>query len=88
MTKKPHSEAVHWNLDDVLPASEFDKLYAEIEAEMLQYADWQKKLTPDMSEADFQAYFAWNFSLSEKLTLLYSRPSLAESTDSKSAEAK
>lgn len=88
MTKKPNSEAVHWNLDDVLPTGEFDTLYAEIEAEMPQYADWQKKLAPDMSEADFQAYFAWNFALSEKLTLLYSRPSLAESTDSKSMEAK
>ena len=88
MTKKTTTEAVHWNLNDVFPDGKFDTLYAEIEAEMPKYAEWQKKLSPDMSEADFQAYFAWSFALSEKLTLLYSRPSLAESTDSKSEEAK
>ena len=88
MTKKTTTEAVHWNLNDVFPDGKFDTLYTEIEAEMPKYAEWQKKLAPDMSEADFQAYFAWSFALSEKLTLLYSRPSLAESTDAKSEEAK
>lgn len=88
MTKKPHTEAVHWDLDAILPAGEFDKLYAEVETAMREYSDWQKRLTPDVDEADFQAYFAWNFALSEKMTRLYSRPSLTESVDSKSTEAK
>lgn len=88
MTKKTHSEAVHWNLDDILPADKFDTLYAEIEAEIPKYEEWKKKLSPDMSEVDFQAYFAWSFVLSEKLTRLHTRPSLAESIDSKSVEAK
>lgn len=88
MTKKSNSEAVNWNLDDILPEHEFDQLYKEIEIDMKRYADWQKRLTPDMAEADFQAYFSWNFALSEKMARLYTRPSLAESIDSKSAEAR
>jgi len=88
MTKTPSHDAVHWDLDQVLPAKDFDTTFAAIESELPQFAIWQKKLTPTMTEADFESYFDWYSKLSEKMTRLYYRPSLAESVDAKSSEAK
>lgn len=84
---KSNPEAVHWDLEQILPIKEFDTTYAEIEAALAEYASWQKKLTPDMSTETFQRYMSWQYDLTDKLSRLYSRPGLLETTDGKSGEA-
>lgn len=88
MKKTPSKDAVQWDLEQILPLKDFDKVYTEIEAAIPEIMAWQKKLTPEMNEADFRAYFDWYFALAEKMARLSYRPGLLESTDSKSAEAK
>jgi oligoendopeptidase F len=88
MTKKPTDKGVEWDLEQILPAQDFDKIFAELEAAAKQYISWQKKLKPDMTEVKFKEYFAWHFEVIEKLSRLYSRYGLLESVNSKSAEAK
>lgn len=83
---KQQSESVQWDLDQILPLDEFDKLYAEIEAEIPEYADWQKKLTPGISIELFQGYISWSQSLIEKFTCLVDRVALWETTDIKAGE--
>lgn len=84
---KSNPEAVYWDLEQILPINEFDTAYAEIEKLLTGYIGWQKKLTPDMTTDTFNEYMQWQYAVSEKVARLYSRPSLLESTDSKSSEA-
>lgn len=84
---KSNPETVHWDLEQILPIKDFDKTHDEIEQALAQYADWQKKLVPEMSTEAFNEYMAWQFTQSEKLSRLYSRPGLLETTDGKSGIA-
>jgi len=83
---KSYPEAVQWNLDDILSLDQFDSLYAEVEAAIPECSLWLEKLTPAMPESLLQEYFAWHFELAEKVTRLYDRAALWESTDGKAGE--
>ncbi|MEI7819048.1 MAG: M3 family oligoendopeptidase [bacterium] len=85
MTKQSPDQA-HWDLDQILKIADFDKVFAEVEAQIPEYTSWLKKFTPDMPTQVLQDYFTWHFEVNEKLTRLYDRGALWESTDAKSGE--
>lgn len=83
---KQNPESVQWDLEQILPIEQFDEVYAQIEADIPKYIEWQTKLTPDMPEQDFKQYIGWSNDLSAKIARLYDRVSLWESTDGKAGE--
>ena len=83
---KQQSEAVQWDLDQILPLDQFDQLYAEIEAEIPKYIEWQKKLKPNMPAAQFIEHIEWSTQVSERFTRLADRVALWETTDIKAGE--
>ncbi|MCC7543667.1 M3 family oligoendopeptidase [bacterium] len=84
--KADHTEAVQWDLEQILPLKEFDALYAEIESEIPKYTAWQKKLKPDMATEQFVEHVEWSTRVSEKFTRLVDRVALWETTDIKDGE--
>lgn len=83
---KPSSEAVQWDLDQILPLDEFDQQYAQIEAEIPKYVEWQNKLKPDMPTDLFLEHINWSTRVSERYTRLMDRVALWETTDVKAGE--
>ena len=88
MAKKTIKEKLSWNLDEILKAKDFEKLYKEIEKEMGQIEGWVKKLKPEMKEETFRGIMDFEEELGKKITRLEYMPYLWEQVDQKNQEAK
>jgi len=88
MAKKTIKEKLSWNLDEILKAKDFEKLYKEIEKEMEQIEGWVKKLKPEMKEETFRGIMDFEEELGKKITRLEYMPYLWEQVDQKNQEAK
>lgn len=77
-----------WNLDDIVSLPDWPNLYKEIEADLVTYEKWWKKLSPDMATKSFASFVKFDEGFSEKVTRLYDRVAMWEDVDQKASEAK
>ncbi|MFA4827021.1 MAG: M3 family oligoendopeptidase [Candidatus Shapirobacteria bacterium] len=77
-----------WNLDDVLPMSQFDNFYQEIERNIEEIDKWWNKLGPEMEKKDFGELIEFTENLGEKITRIVDLPYLMEAADEKDKTAK
>lgn len=77
-----------WNLDDILPLSEFDNLYQEVEKNIKTLEKWVEKLDPKMSQEEFGKMLEFEEELGVKMAKLGYLPYLMEVTNQKDQQAK
>jgi len=83
-----NKDSKRWNLDDVLPVSQFDNFYQKIERDLLGVEMWWKKIDPEMGEKDFEKMIEFTENLGEKITKIVDLPYLMEAADEKDKTAK
>ncbi len=79
---------LNWNLHDIIPTDNFEKLYSQVETELLQYKTFKQDLNPGMSEEKFKKVLEFSEQFKEKLSRLSAYTSLILATDIKSQEAR
>lgn len=79
---------LHWQTDDVLKATDFDKLHDHIERELPQFEKWFEKLKPNMTAEQYKQLLKKMESVSIDLARLYCLPSLMEAVDEKDSAAR
>lgn len=77
-----------WNLDDILKAKDYEKLYKEVEGEIKKLEGWVKKLKPQMSREEFKKMLLESEEMGVKMARLASWPQLINAVDQKNQEAK
>ena len=59
---------LNWNLHDIIPTDNFEKLYSQVETELLQYKTFKQDLNPGMSEEKFKKVLEFSEQFKEKLS--------------------
>ena len=77
-----------WNLDDILTALEFPKLFKKISSDLKKLTGMVVKLKPGMGKREFITIIDFTEQLSENLARLYDMPALRETVDQQDTHAK
>ncbi len=90
MTKQDQEkkEGTNWQLDDIIPNKEFDKLYQKVETELKQFKVIKKELSPTLTEKRFKEIMELSEEFKEDLSRLGAYTSLLLATDIKNQEAR
>lgn len=76
-----------WNLDDILPISEFDRLSREVEDDLERFASFYDQIDPGMGGDEFKDLIQFDERLTEKIQRLGGMPDLMRQADQKSETA-
>ncbi|MBI4154447.1 M3 family oligoendopeptidase [Candidatus Woesearchaeota archaeon] len=81
-------EEMHWNLDDILPLSDFDAFYSEVKMGILELEKGYGALHSEMSREAFKEFLLFKEKIETKVSRLYAMPRLMEDADKTSELAK